>query len=115
MEGVRAGGMRVRPVPMREAVRRLVEAARAAGLQLDPRTVQFQEKPYPCYEYVLRLGQAHSVLCMPAEVVEPEGWQEKTYEYMRRARRYLERFVEIQERVDQAARGIPRFQQVLKP
>ncbi|MDR7439399.1 MAG: hypothetical protein QN181_05825 [Armatimonadota bacterium] len=107
--------MSVRPVPMREAIRRLVEAARAAGLQLDPRTVQFREKPYPCYEYVLRLRQAHSVLCMPAEVVEPDSWQERTYEYMRRARRYLERFVDVQERVDRAALDIPRFQQVLRP
>lgn len=98
-----------------EAARRLVEAARAAGLELDPQTITFRAEPYPCYEYVLRLRQAHSVLCMPAEVVEPEGWREKTYDYMRRARRYLERFVEIQERADRAARRTPRFQQVLKP
>lgn len=102
-------------IPIEEVTRRLVEAAQAAGLALDPRTVTYRAAPYPCYEYVLRLRQAHSLLCMPAEVVEPDGWQQKTYEYMRRARRYLEHFVEIQERADRAARMTPRFQQVLKP
>ncbi len=104
-----------RPIPLEEAARRLQRAARAAGLELDVRTVVFQPEPFPCYEYVLRLQQAHTLIAMPAEWVEQESWQDRLAEPMNRARAYLEKFVPIQERVDVAARGVPRFQQVLKP
>lgn len=104
-----------RPIPLREAARRLREAARKVGLDLDPRTVVFQPEPFPCYEYVLRLRQAHTLIAMPAEWVEGEAWEERMAEPMARARTYLEGFVPVQERVDLAARGVPRFQQVLKP
>ncbi|MER3456681.1 MAG: hypothetical protein C4304_07330 [candidate division GAL15 bacterium] len=104
-----------RPVPLAEAARRLQEAAREAGLVLDPRTVTFRPGSFPCYEYVLRLQQAHALLNMPAAWVEEEGWRERLREPMTRSRRYLEQFVPVQERVDLAARGVPRFQQVRKP
>ncbi len=104
-----------RPISLQEAARRLQEAARRAGLELDPRTVAFQPEPFPCYEYVLRLHQAHTLIAMPAEWVEAAAWQDRLAEPMARARAYLEGFVPIQERVDLAAREVPRFQQVLKP
>jgi hypothetical protein len=104
-----------RPIPLQEAARRLREAARKVGLELDPRTVAFQPKPFPCYEYVLRLRQAHTLIAMSAEWVEGEAWPERLAEPMARARAYLEGFVPVQERVDLAARRVPRFQQVLKP
>jgi len=98
-----------------EAARRLQEAARRAGLVLDPRTVTYRAEPFACYEYVLRLQQAHTLIAMPAAWVESETWEEQMREPMARARQYLEQFVPVQERVDLAARGLPRFQQVLKP
>lgn len=104
-----------RPVSLQEATRRLQEAARRAGLTLDPRTVSFRPGSFPCYEYVLRLQQAHTLIAMPAVWVESEAWEERMREPMERARQYLQQFVPIQERVDLAARGVPRFQQVLKP
>lgn len=104
-----------RPIALQEAARRLQEAARRAGLVVDPRTVTFRDGSFPCYEYVLRLQQAHTLIAMPAVWVEAEDWEEQMREPMERARQYLEQFVPIQERVDLAARGVPRFQQVLKP
>ncbi len=98
-----------------EAARRLQEAARRAGLVLDPRTVTYRAEPFACYEYVLRLQQAHTLIAMPAAWVESDTWEEQMREPMARARQYLEQFVPVQERVDLAARGVPRFQQVLKP
>ncbi|MFN3285168.1 MAG: hypothetical protein ACK45F_02705 [bacterium] len=102
-------------LPLAEAARRLQRAAQEAGLALDPRTVTFRPGPFPCYEYVLRLQQAHTLINMPAAWVESDAWQDQLRDAMARARRYLEQFVPIQERVDLAARGVPRFQQVLKP
>lgn len=104
-----------RSISLQEAARRLQQAARGAGLELDPRTVAFRLQPFPCYEYVLRLRQAHTLIAMPAEWVEESAWQDRLAEPMARARAYLEEFVPIQERVDLAAREVPRFQQVLKP
>jgi len=82
---------------------------------LDPRTVCFRGGSFPCYEYVLRLQQAHTLINMPAAWVEAEDWEDRLREPMARARKYLEQFVPVQERVDRAAREVPRFQQVLKP
>lgn len=104
-----------RPIPLGEAARRLQQAAREAGLTLDPRTVCFRPGSFPCYEYVLRLQQAHTLINMPAAWVEADTWRDQLREPMARARAYLEQFVPVQERVDLAARGVPRFQQVLKP
>ncbi len=104
-----------RPIPLQEAARRLQEAARREGLELDGRTVCFRGEPFACYEYVLRLRQAHTLLAMPADWVEADSWAEQLQDPMARARRYLEQFVPVQERVDLAARGVPRFQQVRRP
>ncbi|MDR5682705.1 MAG: hypothetical protein QN163_01585 [Armatimonadota bacterium] len=106
--------MSARPIPLREAARRLEVAARDAGLQVDRRNVVFRPTPFPSYEYVLWRQQAHAVLCMPADRVEADDWRAALAEPMRRARAYLEPFVHIQERVDLAARGAPRFQQFLR-
>ncbi len=104
-----------RPISLPEAARRLRQAAEEAGLVLDPRTVTFRGGSFPCYEYVLRLQQAHTLINMPAAWVESEAWREQLRGPMEKARQYLEQFVPVQERVDLVARGVPRFQQVLKP
>lgn len=106
--------MSARPIPLREAAARLREAARGAGLDLDSRTVVARDGSFPHYQYVLRVQQAHAVFCMPADRVEVENWRDALGDPMRRARAYLEPFVRIQERVDVAARGVPRFQQFLR-
>jgi hypothetical protein len=114
VSGGRRKGVSTRPIPLREAATRLREAARDAGLDLDPRTVVARGGSFPHYEYVLRAQQAHVVFCMPAGLVEAQDWRGALGDPMRRARAYLEPFVQIQERVDLAARGVPRFQQFLR-
>jgi len=103
------------PIDRAEAVRRLSAAARAAGLTLDERNVILQTYPYPCYEYVLRLRQAHALFCMPVAAVADADHANTLATPMARAKRYLEPFVAMQERADVAARGIPRFQQWSRP
>lgn len=82
------------PLREAEAYNRLRAAARQVdhALAVERGSVHWTEGPYPGVAFNLVLGAAHALLFLPAEDIEPPGWEERVRLRLEASHRYLAGF-----------------------